>query len=122
MNIRSFNMFYISKRIFFIGLLTITCQTMAANKLIQVIDKGQDGNTQYYTAACPNGSNHSIAVYFAEANDEEVSQKALELEGPSGIGKKPNSKVTKICASVGSENEKCNSSWDVQAAAKASCK
>ncbi len=120
-NSSKFQMKHLTKKVFFIVSVAFSFQCMAANN-VQIIDKGQDGNTHYYTAACPNGTNGSVAVHFNETTPAEVSPEALELTGPIGIGTSSKSVVTKICASVGSENEKCNSSWDIQAAAKASCK
>ncbi|NOG61622.1 MAG: hypothetical protein HND53_14080 [Proteobacteria bacterium] len=123
MSTRRTKMFHLLKNLFFITLMAFSYQSMAANKTIQVIDKGQDGNSRYYTAACPDGTNGSVVVYFQETGNTEVSPQMLELTGPVGTGTSPKPQVIKVCAAVGSDKEQCKGgSWSVQDAAKASCK
>jgi len=114
-----YNMLHLTKITFFIALTALSFQIMAANSL-QVIDRGQDGNERYYSVACADGSTKSVVVHFKETKRKEVSEEVLKTR--TGNAKPAKAKITNICAEPGSDNEKCSASWDVQAAAKASCK
>lgn len=116
----SIQMTHLLKNLFFITLMSFSYQSMAANKSLHIIDKGQDGNSRYYTVACPNGTNGSIVVYFKETNVKEISEEVLKTR--TGNAKPPKPQIINTCASPGSDNEKCSASWDMQTAAKASCK
>ncbi len=112
-------MLHLSKTTFFIALMALSFQSMAADSL-HIIDKGQDGDTRYYSVACPDGTTGTVVVYFQETNSTEISEEVLRAR--TGNAKPAKAKIIKTCAAPGSDKEKCSGSWNVQKAAKASCK
>lgn len=118
-NLTMFQMKSMTKKVFLIAAATISFQCYAANEL-QIIDKGQDGNTRYYSVGCADGSVGTIEVTFKETSVAPVSEDVVRAR--TGNAKPAKAQITNICASPGSDNEKCNASWKMQTAAKQSCK
>ena len=119
MNMMQLQIKHLTKKIFLIGAITLSFQCYAANEL-QIIDNGQDGNTRYYSVGCPDGTVGTIVVHFKETNVTPVSEEVRKTR--TGNKKPAKAQITNVCASPGSDNEKCNASWKLQVAAKQSCK
>ena len=73
--------------------------TVNAKDMIKVYDQGSDGNQRIYTVICPDKSHASVVQTF----DAEA-------------------KVIEVCIQPAKREGTCLPAWDLQEAAKASCR
>lgn len=93
-------MFRPVKALLFITLTATACLTQA-DEVMRVHDKGLDGMDRIFVVNCPDGNRTSIAVTY-------------EME--------PRVKVANVCVFPANGKKTCRNQWDVDEAARFSCK
>lgn len=90
---------------------------------IQVIDRGLDGGKRTYLIVCPDGNQGTVSNEFDIKNKPEVSadDKSDHIGGvpPMSVSIPP--KLIKVCIENTKGDEKCQTSWKLDSAAKAVC-
>ena len=93
-----------------------------AAETYNIIDRGMDMDTRYYSVACPDGTNSSVSIQFdiqAKKPIDEKTEAAITMTGGGTRISPP--KILQVCIFPLEGEGKCKSSWDLKKAAKASC-
>lgn len=103
--------------------LTLAGQTSHAADKLRVLDKGTDGNQRNYLVTCPDGSLSSVVQIF---NIPAATQQE-DLPPPNGVSPRAGTnttkvRVTKVCIQPTNGEQVCRPSWNLDEAAKASCR
>jgi len=94
--------------------------SLAADKL-RVLDRGLDGNQRSYLITCPGGGYGSVIQTF----DIPTTAPAKAPPSPdviAGGGRATKPHVTRVCIQTSDGQEICRGSWNLDDAARASCK
>ncbi len=92
-----------------------------ADEPLRIIDRGLDGNERYYSITCPDGGMSSVKVVF-DFDPNTIPEVSADVRKARIQTTTKKLKVTQICIYPHSGNEKCRNKWDLEKAAKASCK
>lgn len=92
----------------------------AADKL-RVLDRGLDGNQRTYLITCPDGSLGSVVQTF----DIPTTAPTKAPPAPdviAGGGRAITPRVTQVCIQTKDGQDVCRAGWNLDEAARASCK
>lgn len=101
--------------------LAVFSQQGQAEQKLRVLDKGIDGNQRSYLVTCPDGTITSVIQTFNIPTTQPQTPPNHDLHLTRG-NRAIQPKVTQVCIQPRQGDDVCRSSWDVDEAARASCR
>lgn len=111
----------LTKSIFILLLISGISSAVFANNKLRVLDQGIDGANRTYLVTCPDGTYSSVVQEYEPrktGNSEPVRKPGVLVMDTNNM-KPP--KLLRVCIYPHAGKDKCQTSWDVDAAAKESC-